>query len=277
MSKRGKRRIQQARQLGKETVDIVMPVYGEPTFLRHCLESLYEHDAGVPYTVTLVDDVSPDHNEMQWVYEYAKGLGVNIVYHTKNKGFAGTCNTGARKGKAPWILLLNTDTLIIEDYWLRKLVDEGESDPDIGVVGPLLLFFPDSDSPERPAGKVQHAGVAFDILGRPYHIFSGWSAEHPKVQQRREMNCVTGACFMARRKLWTRLKGLDEDYTRGNFEDVQFCIMARLAGYKVLYTPITRLYHFAGGSGNSMTADRNAKLFQLKVGDVVEYDEWRYW
>jgi len=276
MSKKRKR--QTATTNNKPVVDIVMPVYGQPEFLKCCLESLYAHDAGVPYTVTLVDDVSPD--EMGWVYDYAQSQGARVIHNRKNKGFAGTCNTGARNGKAPWVLLLNTDTLVIHDGWLAAMVDEG-SDPKVGVVGCLLTFFPENhplyvEHPLRPAGKVQHSGVCFDILGRPYHPFASWSADHPKVQQRREMNTVTGACLMARRQLWRRIGGLEESYSRGNFEDVEFCLRARLAGFKVIYTPKAHLYHFAGGSNNSETAKRNAQLFQLRMGPVVEYDEWKF-
>jgi GT2 family glycosyltransferase len=260
-------------------VDIVVPVYGEPEFLKCCLESIAAHDAGVPFTLTLVDDVSP--TEMGFVYALADEMGAQVVRHHQNKGFAGACNTGARKGKAPWILLLNTDILITHDNWLKAMVDEGQ-DKAVGVVGALLTFFPADhplyeESPIRPPERTQHAGVVFDILGRPYHVFSGWSADHPKVNARREMNCVTGACLLTRRKLWVKLGGLDEDYTRGNFEDVQYCLQARLSGYKVIYTPHARLYHYAGGSGNSMTAKQNARLFQIKMGSVVEFDEWKFY
>jgi GT2 family glycosyltransferase len=277
MARRKKRQRQPIQP--KPEVDIVLPVYGQPDFLKACLESLYAHDAGVLYSVTLVDDVSPD--EMGWVYDYADKKGARVIRHRDNRGFAAACNTGARNGKAPWVLLLNTDTIIAHDGWLAAMVAAGR-DPQVGVIGCLLTFFPEDHplyeaSPLRPAGKTQHAGVAFDIMGRPYHIFSGWSSDHPKVAQRREMNAVTGACFLTRRKLWRRLGGLDEDYTRGNFEDIQYCIQARLARYKIVYTPEAHLYHFAGGSDNTATAKKNALLFQLKVGQMVEYDEYRFW
>ena len=278
MSK-SKRRQPTPRAHNSPAVDIVLPVYGQPEFLHACLESLYAHDAGLPYTVTLVDDVSPV--DMDWVYRWATERGAMLIRHPKNKGFAATCNSGARRGRAPWLLLLNTDTLITHDGWLARLVTTGEN-PQVGVVGCLLTYFPAEhplykESPLRPPGKVQHAGVAFDIVGRPYHIFAGWPPDHPKVRQRREMSCVTGACLLTRRALWKRLGGLDEAYTRGNFEDVQYCILARLAGYKVVFTPDVHLYHYAGGSDNSETARRNAQIFQMKVGSLVEYDEWRFW
>lgn len=260
----------------KNKVNIVLPVYGEPEFLQNCLDSLYTYDAGVPFTTTLVDDLGPDQDALSILYvKWAQK--VRLIRHKENLGFAATCNTGARKVKEDYILLLNTDTRILHDGWLKSMVDEMENDRSVGVVGALLSFPNDSKDSHRPAGKTQHAGVAFDVIGRPYHIFLGWDTNHEKIQTRREMNCVTGACMLIRRSLWKQIGGLDTDYTRGNFEDVQFCVQARLLGNKIVYTPEAHLEHFAGGSGNTMTAKQNATLFQLKMGNYVEYDDWRYW
>ena len=284
MSKQRKRRQRPRKNRITEPetqVDIVMPVYGQPEFLLACLASFFDHDPGISYTLNLVDDQSPETHRLAPILDYAQEKGARVVKHRRNKGFAATCNTGAALGSAPWILLLNTDTLILNDGWLKAMVDAGRN-PRVAVVGALLTFFETATdwapaSPIRPAGKVQHAGVVFDILGRPYHIFVGWDPDHPKVNQTREMNCVTGACFLTRRHAWRRIGGLDEDYTRGNFEDVNYCLIARTLGYKVVFTPEVHLSHYAGGSGNSMTADRNARLFQLKAGHLVVYDEWRFW
>ncbi len=268
------------RRRSKPAVDIVLPVYGQPRFLRNCLDSLQRYDAGVTHTVTLVDDVSPV--DMTEVYTHARSLGYKVIEKAKNGGFADSCNVGVGATHSGTILLLNTDVEIVHDGWLRAMVDELLDDRAVGIVGCLLEFFSKEHalyepSTFRPPGATQHAGVAFDILGRPYHVFAGWDVTHHKVQTRREMNCVTGACLLARRSLWNKVGGLDTDYGAGNFEDVQFCMTARMAGKKVVYTPKARLLHFAGGSENSAAAKRNARLFQFKMGEYVEYDEWRYW
>lgn len=270
-------------RMSRQVVDIVMPVYGGAEFILECIRSLYHHDAGVPFNLVLVDDQSPQDPKLDAALTYVKQQENAFVFrHQRNAGFAATCNTGANAGRSPWILLLNTDTRIINDGWLAAMVEEGD-DPEVGVVGALLTFYqtPQPWAPAnpriRPAGKVQHAGVVFDVMRRPYHIFSGWDADHPKVTQRREMNCVTGACLLTRRTIWKSLGGLDTAYTRGNFEDVQYCLMARINGYKVIFTPKVHLEHYAGGSENSMTAGRNAQIFQIKMGDYVVYDEFEHW
>jgi GT2 family glycosyltransferase len=260
-----------------------MPVYGGGEFILEAVRSIYDHDAGVPFNLVLVDDQSPQDPKLDAALAYVKAQdGAHVFRHQKNGGFAATCNTGAATGKSPWILLLNTDIRILHDGWLEAMVNEGD-DPEVGVVGALLTYYQTprpwapADPRIRPAGKVQHAGVVFDIMRRPYHIFGGWDHDHPKVAQRREMNCVTGACLLTRREIWRRIGGLDTAYTKGNFEDVTYCLMTRMNGHKVVFTPKAHLEHYAGGSENSMTAGRNAQIFQLKMGDYVVYDEYQHW
>jgi len=264
-------------------VDIVMPVYGGADFILDCVRSIYKYDAGVPFNLVLVDDQSPQDPKLDAALTYVKRQENSFVFrHQRNAGFAATCNTGAKAGRSPWILLLNTDTRILHDGWLAAMVQEGD-DPEVGIVGALLTFFATpqpwapADPRVRAAGKVQHAGVVFDVMRRPYHIFAGWDPDHPRVAQRREMNCVTGACLLTRREIWKSMGGLDTAYTRGNFEDVQYCLMARINGHKVVFTPEAHLEHYAGGSENSMTAGRNAQIFQIKMGEYVVYDEYEHW
>lgn len=266
-------------------VDIVTPVYGSPELLRELFKTMQQYDAGISWKWTLVDDCGPEREKVDTVFaEIAKDDRIKIIKNNKNSGFAMSNNFGFSYGSAPLLLMLNSDTLIARDGWLRDTADEFTKSPDgvyTGVVGVKLLFFDKHlpnyvESAIRPAGKVQHAGVAFNVLGQAYHIFNGWSSDNPRVNMRREMNAVTGACLMTRRDVYEKLGGLDRQYTTGNFEDVQYCLQVRALGGKVVYTPNVTLHHFAGGSGNSATAKYNAVLFQMKCKNLIEYDDWRF-
>lgn len=273
------RQISQQVSKDEAQVDIVTLTYGHPDMFEKLYKSILTVDAGVKFRWIIVDNCSPAKDKPAlnaMLDECSRDSRVQVVYSRINTGFAGGCNVGSRYGKAPYILLLNSDIIVTEENWLAKLVDNMR-DATVGIVGTKLRFFADSTHKERPAGKIQHAGVAFNILGAPYHIFMGWSADHPLVNRKLEMNCVTGACLLIRRKLYELVKGLDEDYTLGNFEDVALCLAARDQGYKVIYDPSTYLYHYAGGSGNSATVTHNAKLLSLKSGHLIEYDEYRYY
>lgn len=80
---------------------------------------------------------------------------------------------------------------------------------------------------------------------------------------RRELDAVTGACILIRRKVWKDLKGFDEDFEGGQFEDVDFCWRARKAGWKVAYQPKAVLCHFEDGLGPESASQGNRNLQRL--------------
>ena len=265
-------------------VNIVTPVYGSPSFLDSMLNSLLSVDAGdIKWSITLVDDAyaGPDREKVDLVYtKYSRDNRIKVLRSRENSGFAASNNKGFSNGSAPLLLLLNSDILIKEPGWLERMAQEFD-DSDVGISGARLLFFEEdhpnfTKDPGRPAGKTQHAGVAFNVMGQPYHIFMGWDSDHINVMQRREMNAVTGACLMIRRTDYFRVGGLDTDYKIGNFEDVQICLQIRALDKKVLYNPSVCLYHFAGGSNNTATAKFNETLFKLKCANLIEHDDYRY-
>lgn len=270
-------------------VDILTPVYGSADKLRMLFETLTnpELDAGVSWHWWLIDDDGPQGYfkdglyvpEMTDLYaEISKDPRCTVILSPKNRGFAGANNEAAKRGKAPLTLLLNSDIRIRDAGWLKTMADEF-NDNLVGVVGAKLLYFHDdfSDTDKRPPGKVQHAGVAFNLIGQPYHVFMKWSRYHRQVNKRREMQAVTGACLMTRRKLYERVGGLDEGYGQGNFEDVQFCLQVnKELGLKVIYNPLVELDHFHSGSNNTAAVDRNQALFQMQCGKLIEYDDYRF-
>jgi len=65
-------------------------------------------------------------------------------------------------------------------------------------------------------------------------------------------------------------------YTRGNFEDVEYCLQIKYLGYKVVYTPEPLIYHFGGGSENYQTAQKNLQIFLMRCGNVAKFDDFRY-
>ena len=268
-------------------VDIIAVSYGKPEFLTGLYETLTAFDAGVSYNLTIVDNLSPDQAAMQPVYTMLETKpNVNIIRSPKNLGFAGGNNLGVDRSFAPYVLLLNTDIRIKHAGWLKAMTDELDASEDIGVVGARLLFFEANDlksisesnvsTLNRVPGRVQHAGVAFNILGQAYHIFLGWTSENIRVTQRREMNAVTGACLMTRRRLYKEI-GLNTAYGIGNFEDVEYCLHVRQKGYKIVYQPNACLYHYSGGSNNTATAQINGQLFMMRCRDLIRYDEYLYY
>lgn len=262
------------------SVDIIVAVYGGLEFLKILIESLDKFDAGVPYNLIIADDCTPLDRGRTELYDYYNTLSIRP--HTKvfrsgqNRGFAGIYNWSSRKCSAPLILLLNPDTEAIEDGWLTYMVDEF-NDWQVGVVGAKLIFPDDTGGDKtRPAGTIQHAGVAINILGQPFHVGIGWPPDDPRVNFRREHQIVTAACMMTRRKLYSQVGGLNEIYTTGNFEDCEYCVLVGQLGYKIIYQPKTQLIHYSGGCGNFATAKKNEAIFRFRMSQFLSYDHYKF-
>jgi len=281
MAKRKQRPANEQAQL-----DIVIPVYGQAALLQKCLEALPDAAGNVVYQTILIDDCGPEQEQLTEVYRGLNGHS-RLLKNKVNSGFARSVNSGVAVGKAPLILLLNSDC-ILKPGAIPAMLKEFD-DPNVGIVGCKLLF---ADSRWQNEGKVQHAGICRNPAGHLIHANLGWSANHPKVNERREMQMVTGACLMTRRRVWQQvtaeyhkygdptLGALNEVYDKGCYEDIEYCLAARAHGYKVIYTPDAVGFHYVGasvmGAQEAFPLNRNALIFGARCGHIVIYDEYKF-
>jgi len=220
---------------GRPEVSIVIPVHNNLHLTRTCLEKIGENTSGVEYELIVVDNGSTDETREFLLKEQQAGR-LRAIFNEINLGFARACNVGALEAMGRYIVFLNNDTEPLEG-WLRALVDAVEEDRTTAVVGAKLLY---------PNGTVQHAGVVFMPDGyypiRPVHAYQGFSRDTPQVNRRREVQAVTGACMLVRRDVFLALGGFDEEFRNG-YEDVDFCLSVREAGYRVVYVPEAEVVH----------------------------------
>ena len=283
---------QEARPQGQPLLDIIVPVYGEWALAEGAIKSI---EAGIKdwtnpaYRIIVIDNGTPEFNNDDGtvISPESQSEGVSkllrksdkLIRLEENRGFPGGVNYAVSKGKAPLILILSADIVLL-DGAITNLIQEMDN-PEIGVVG-MKLLFPEQDSPHGPPGTVQHAGHAIDISGRLIHIYIGWSRGNPRVNLRKEMASITGACFITRRSLWNTIGGLHEGYGKGTFEDVDYCFNTRTHGKKVVYSPLSEAYHIVGGSiiqgagaaGFNLSA--NEVIFRGRWVNGLEWDVYRY-
>ncbi len=209
---------------------IIIPVCNKMALTEQCLRALAQATADVAYEVIIVDNGSTDGTS-----EFVRSLDgdVQIIRNDTNLGFAKACNQGARAARGKHLVFLNNDT-IPQAGWLRALVEEVDSDPEVAIVGSKLLY------PDR---TVQHAGVAInrhDLI--PYHLYRGFAEAHPAVNSRRELQAVTASCVLIRRRAFDQAGGFDDGYRNG-FEDIDLCLTVREQKGRVVYQPKSVLIH----------------------------------
>jgi GT2 family glycosyltransferase len=157
-------------------------------------------------------------------------------------------------------------------------------DPKVGVVGMRLVFpeFTEGLSPEiRPAGKIQHAGMSFNIRGFPIHNYIGWSADHPRVMEQKECHAVTGAAMMTRRFLWNKAGGFLEAYGLGTWEDMDYCMSMMDLGYNIIVVPEALGVHCTNATAERTQTgypmNHNQAIFMQRWGHRLVWSEWRHW
>jgi len=239
---------------------IVIPVFNQAELTKQCLAALPAATGdSLHYEVIIVDNASTDGTA---AFLETLGGDVRIIRNRENLGFAKACNQGGRAATGEYIVFLNNDT-IPKAGWLEALV-RGVEEDGADICGARLLY---------PDNRVQHAGVAFDERGIGYHIFNGFPANHPAVMEKRFMQCVTGACLLLRRQLFTELGGFDEGYRNG-YEDVDLCLRSGEKGYRVLYVPESVVTHFEESTPGRKDHDNaNARRYLSRWQGKVRCDD----
>lgn len=203
--------------------------------LRKCLTTLFDNTKSKNARVVLVDNASIDGSIEMLQEDFPQ---VQLIKNETNMGFSIANNQGIRialANGAIQVLLLNNDIEITDVKWLETLTAVLESDQKIGVVGCKLLY---------PNGKIQHAGGVIKLRG----AYNRGEREqdtgrYDKVQF---VDYVTGAALLIRAKVIREIGLLDEGFTPIYWEDTDWCVRARLYGYKIAYTPKPTLIHHCG-------------------------------
>lgn len=281
------------KKASRTLLDIIMPVYGEWAMLERAIAAVDQACFGIEggYRIFVVDNGTPEWRGSEGNILLPKEQSASVrealrpqdqfIRLEQNMGYPGAINHALGKGSSPLILIWTADvvmTLASITEMVRVL-----DDPDVGVVGAKLLF-PTDESPHGPPGMIQHAGIALNIEGFPFHVNMGWPPEHPKVNIQREVMAVTGAIFLTRRNLLAQTGGFNTEYGVGTFEDMDFCFAVReRMGKKIVYCPTAWGYHYVGGSikkgANTMgfNLSLNSTIFRGKWAGALQWDEWRYW
>lgn len=254
-------------------LDIVVPIFDQLDLAKEAVASIKDIGPGIPRRLVLVDNGSADPAVKTWMNEFSPPT--KLVFLKENQGYAGGVNAGANVCQSPLMMILTTDVILnpgaVEA--MIKIMD----DPSVGVVGPMLLF--PKGAKHGPPERVQHAGIAFNMSGKPFHIFMGWTPTNPKVSKQRDMQAVTGACLITRRDLFRKLGGMNEIYGRGTFEDIEYCFLVRAENRRVVFEPSAVGYHHVGASAMAIGGfpiKRNESIFRANVGQFVEWDEWKW-
>ncbi|MFS0872905.1 glycosyltransferase family 2 protein [Paenibacillus xylanilyticus] len=214
-----------------EGVSIIIPTYNQREYVLNCVSSVEKHTPA-PYEIIVVDNASKDGTAEAML---RKGGMVRVAALDVNRGFAGGVNQGLMMARGRHIVVLNNDTLVTPG-WLDNMMACLDSDPEIGLVGPVTNYIGGDQQIDVPYSEVEDM----------------WSFarrhNRPDPDKHRMTERLVGFCWLFSRELLERVGYLDEGYAVGNFEDDDWMIRVKLAGYKLAVAGDAFIHHYGSVS-----------------------------
>lgn len=235
-------------------ISVIIVNYNVKYFLEVCLHSVLRATNGFDAEVIVVDNNSTD-GSMQMVAE--KFPSVIRIENKDNAGFGKANNQGVAIAKGEYILFLNPDTVMPEDFF-TKTIGYMDAHPEAGSIGPKLLdgkgqFAPDGKKsfPSLSVAIFKTTGINKVFSKSPY--FNKYYAVHIGENETAAVDVLSGCCMLVRTAVLPKIGGaFDEDYFM-YCEDVDLSYRIQKAGYQNIYFPEATLIHYKGESTRKAT------------------------
>lgn len=219
----------------REGVSVIIPTRNHAELLRECVRGLGDADRDLELIV--VDNGSDERDAADLLRELETQGAATVLRYPGPFNFSRLVNRGVAASKHPTLMLLNSDVRIGSWRQVAHVVDYVWRDG-VGVVGTTLHY---------PDGAIQHAGVFIRSCDAAHHVMrgavpgsAGYALAHAHP---RSLQAVTGALMAIRREVFHAIKGFDEGHLPVEWNDIDFCLRARSAGWRVVCVPAQGVVH----------------------------------
>ena len=256
-------------------VTLIIPTKNGLQLIRQCINSILEKTTYRNYEILIVDNGSDDAPTLQYLRELNAEERIRIIKDDRPFNFSALNNNAVGLARGEFIGLLNNDLEVISPEWLSEMVAIALQ-PGIGAVG-AKLWYPDD--------TIQHAGI---ILGLGADRVAGHAHYHlPKHQHgyfgradlTSSFTAMSAACLVIRKSIYKDVGGLNEQDLQVAFNDVDFCLRIKEAGYHNVWTPYAELYHHESATrGYEDSPEKKARFakevqyMKQRWGDVLLND-----
>ena len=254
-----------------QKISIVIPTRDRIDLLRQCILSIREKSTFTDFEIIIANNESAELETLAY-FEVLRSEGVKIVDIPGEFNYSRINNIAVSYAEGELICLMNNDIEIISPDWMEEMGSFAQQD-DIGCVGAKLWY---------PNNTLQHGGVILGIAGAAGHAFKGVGRDNfgyfGRAILHQSYSAVTAACLMVRKSIYKELSGLDELLAIA-YNDVDFCLRVKSAGYRNVWTPYAQMYHHESASrgddlssvkSNRLSHERDILISRWK--DVIEAD-----
>ncbi len=252
-------------------LSIILVSYNTRELTLHAIRSLIAETDPDIYELIVLDNASSDGSAEAISSEFPD---IDLRALDKNLGFAGANNLGAVGAKGRYLLLLNPDTIVLQDA-VGRLHRFAKQHPQSKLWGGRTLFADHTLNPASCWNRMTPWSLFFQMTGLKNlfprsglinsEALGGWNRDTV-----REVDIVSGCFLLIEARLWKALGGFNLEYFMYG-EDADLCLRARKAGAKPTICPEAQIVHYAGAS-EPVRADKMKRLLKAKV--TLMRDHW---
>lgn len=238
----------------KHLTSIIILNYNLRLYTQNLIESIRRFTPSTTYEIIVVDNGSNDDSLLY----LKKQTDVKTITNKHNEGFPKGCNQGLATAKGDEILLLNNDT-IVTPRWLDNLRTALYSKEDIGAVSPVT----------NACSNMQQIDIPYKNTLSP-HIFTdienfAQEFNHNNSHKWYKWLTLVGYCMLIKREVYERIGPLDEVFSPGNYEDDDYSLRIRKAGYELLLCKDTFIHHFGSSTFGTITDVERERYNQINL------------
>jgi len=254
-------------QLGDDEwplISIVIPNKNSHALISKILSDLYDRTDYPRLEVIVIDNGTSDERVLEVYRRYRAAYPASFLADIRNEdfNFARAVNRGMKRATGDHFLILNNDVEVIRSDWLKEMVSCLHF-REVGIVGAKLLY---------PNDKIQHAGVITGFGGLAGHWFlnkhKDFAGPMGRLHVRSSMTCVTGAVMLISGECANKIGEWDEQNFAVAYNDVDYCVRAHRAGFRIVWTPFACLYHHESVSRGSDRSGASRKRFEREKANL---------
>ncbi len=245
-------------------VTAIIPTRNGLVLLKQCIDSIVNMTDYRAYEIVIVDNGSDDPATLAYLATLGAQANVRVLRDDRPFNFSMLNNTAVAIANGSIVALLNNDIEVISRDWLGEMVSLALQ-PGVGAVGAKLLY---------PDGTIQHAGVVTGVGGVAGHAHKHLPGDRHGYFSRAAVissfSAVTAACLVVRKSTYQEVGGFDEAHLAVAFNDVDFCLRIKEAGYRNVWTPYAALFHHESATrgvedSSEKVARFNSELFYMQA------------
>ncbi len=242
---------------GNPKVSIIIPNKDSVKLLKNCVNSILKLTTYDNYEIVIVENNSELVKTFDYYENIQKIQNVRVIkYEEKGFNYSRIINFGVKNcPDSDYIVQLNSDTEVLTNNWIEKFIGFAQRE-DVGAVG-ARLYYEDK--------SIQHAGIGIGICDLAANLLtntpSGYHAYFGRECLTQDLSAVTGACLFCRRQIYEEVGFMDEENFAVAFNDVDFCLKIRQAGYLIVYNPYIEFIHYESKTrGYEDTPEKKARF-----------------